>query len=58
PHAIYTLLVTTFSDFETGPYTVIASGLQRVTLIRTSNVGTTPVAPITTGGYQTNPASK
>ncbi|CAM4825436.1 unnamed protein product [Rotaria magnacalcarata] len=55
PHAIYTLLVTTFSDFETGPYTVIASGLQRVTLTRTSIVGTTPVAPTTTDGYETYP---
>ncbi|CAF4012418.1 unnamed protein product, partial [Rotaria magnacalcarata] len=57
PNAKYTLVATTFSDMATGPYTVIVSGSQRVTLIRTSNVGTTPVAPITTGGYQTNPAT-
>ncbi|CAM2724648.1 unnamed protein product [Rotaria socialis] len=57
PHARYTLVATTFADFETGRYTVVVSGLQRVTLIRTTIIGTTPVAPITTGGYQTNPAT-
>ncbi|CAM4969716.1 unnamed protein product [Rotaria socialis] len=56
-HATYTLVATTFSDMATGPYAVIVSGAQRVTLIRTTIVGTTPVAPITTGGYQTNPAT-
>ncbi|CAF2043450.1 unnamed protein product, partial [Rotaria magnacalcarata] len=58
PRVRYTLVPTTFSNMVTGPYTVIVSGPQRVTLIRTSIVETTPVAPITTDGYQTNPASK
>ncbi|CAF4779182.1 unnamed protein product, partial [Rotaria socialis] len=55
PHARYTLVATTFADFETGRYTVVVSGLQRVTLIRTTIIGTTPVAPATTDSYQTFP---
>ncbi|CAF3444838.1 unnamed protein product [Rotaria socialis] len=57
PHVQYTLVATTFSNMVTGPYAVIVSGPQRATLILTSIVGTTPVAPITTGSYSTNPAT-
>jgi len=54
----YTLVATTFSEMQTGPYAVVVSGPERVTLIRTSIPVTTPSAPITDGGNKTNATSK
>ncbi|CAF2955683.1 unnamed protein product, partial [Rotaria sp. Silwood2] len=55
PHVRYILVATTYGTWTTGPYSVVVSGPQRITLIRTTIVVTTPLVPITDDGYRTDP---
>ncbi|CAF4574688.1 unnamed protein product, partial [Rotaria sp. Silwood2] len=58
PHVRYILVATTYGTWTTGSYSVVVFGPQRITLIGTTIVVTTPLALITDDGYRTDPTSK
>ncbi|CAF5062968.1 unnamed protein product [Rotaria magnacalcarata] len=52
-HVRYTLVITTFNQKATGPYTLIVSGLMLVSLTRTTDMAVTQMTRTTTDRYST-----